>query len=57
MILVSQFPERQLLEYKKISQCISVCFLKHMFLNVTDYFIWFAHLLIFFFLDHNFIRK
>ena len=50
MIVVSQFPERQLLEYKKISQCIKVCFFfKHIFLNVIDHFIWFAHLLIFFF--------
>lgn len=28
VILVSQFPERQLLEYKQIFQCIEVCFFK-----------------------------
>lgn len=60
MILVSQFPERQLLEYKKISECIKVCFLKkYIFFNVRDlfYFIWFAYLSTFFFSDHNSIRN
>jgi hypothetical protein len=34
MILVSQFPERQLLEYQKILKCIKVCFWKKDFLKI-----------------------
>lgn len=59
MILVSQFPERQLLEYKQIFQCIEVCFWKriYIFLNVRDpfYLVWLPF--IFIFSDHNSIRK
>lgn len=39
MILVSQFPERQLLEYEKIFQCIKVCFFKgYIFFKCKDLF-------------------
>lgn len=37
MILVSQFPERQLLEYKKIFQCIKMCFLKRRYIYIYIY--------------------
>lgn len=63
MILVSQFPERQLLEYKKIFQCIEVCLFcfkkKDIYFLICRRSILFGLLTCQFFLfsDHNSIRK
>lgn len=49
MILASQFPERQLLEDKKIFQCIKLCFRRFFFSNVDLSHMVFSPVNIFFF--------